>query len=396
MTLPFLPYARQYIDDGDLDAVAAVLKSDYLTTGPMVDHYETAFAKAVGSDFAIACNSGTAALHLALMASSIGPGSTVLVPAITFLATANVAQYVGAEVEFIDIDATTGLIDVEKLKHRLETGRKVDVVMPVYLAGQCQAPEVIWNLSQQYNFTIIEDACHAIGTTYGVGNDKVGACHHAHFSAFSTHAVKTIATGEGGMVTTADQKMAQKMSELRSHGMTRNPDQFINTDLAFDLNGKANPWYYEMQSLGYNYRLPDINCALGISQLKKLPMFCEKRKHLALLYDKAFKDLSPSIQPIHHISDCQPVWHLYILLIDFVALKTTRAQVMMDLKNQGIGSQVHYIPVPFQPFYKHLNHPAKFPGAMDFYNSALSIPLFPGMSDDDVERVANALRQFIS
>jgi len=396
MKLPFLPYARQYIDDDDAEAVANVLKSDYLTTGPMVERYETAFSQAVGSDFAVACNSGTAALHLALMALSIGPGSTVLVPAVTFIATANVARYVGADVEFIDVHAKTGLIDVEKLKHRLETGSKVDVVMPVYLAGQCQDPEVIWNLSQHYDFTIIEDACHAIGTTYGAHNDRVGACQHAHLSAFSTHAVKTIATGEGGMVTTADQKLAQKMKDLRSHGMTRNPDLFINKELSFGTDGSVNPWYYEMQSLGYNYRLPDINCALGISQLKKLPMFCDKRKHLANIYDRAFKNFSYTMRPIHHIENCQPVWHLYVLLIDFVALNTTRAQVMMDLKNQGIGSQVHYIPVPFQPFYKKTHQPDQFPGALEYYNSTLSIPLFPAMSDDDAMRVVQSLRQFIT
>jgi len=394
-TKPFLPYARQYIDADDVKAVEAVLKSDFLTTGPMVERYETAFAKTVGSQHAVACNSGTAALHLALMALGIGPGARVLVPAITFAATANVALYQGGDVEFIDTCPDTGLMDMDALERRLENGPDVDVVMPVYLAGQCEDPGRLWQLSQRYGFKVVEDACHATGTTYGPENTPVGATQHAHLSCFSTHAVKTVATGEGGMITGADKTLMQRVKTLRSHGITRDADLFLNRDLAFDDNGHANPWYYEMQQLGYNYRLPDINCALGISQLGKLAFFRQRRRRIAAIYDQAFADFPNYIKPLRHVKDCNPVWHLYVILIDFKRMGIPRARVMAELKNRGIGTQVHYIPVPYQPFYRNHHNPDSFPGADEYYNKTLSLPLFPGMSADDAGRVIQALRDVL-
>ena len=387
----FLPYGRQSIGDDDVAAVVAALKDDFLTTGPRVDAFETAFARATGAAHAVACNSGTAALHLAALALDLAPGDGVIVPSITFLATANAVRMTGADVVFADVDPDTGLMTAETLADACERGRaaglKLRAAFPVHLNGQVIDMAALAKAAPESAFAFVEDACHALGET------GVGATPHSRMACFSTHPVKAIATGEGGVVTTADTSVARRLKQLRSHGMTRQADAFQNRDLAFD-GGKPNPWYYEMQELGWNYRLPDILCALGISQLRKLADFHRRRNEIAALYDTLLAPLAPSLRPVPH-GGARHGWHLYAVLIDFDRLGTTRAQFMAALREAGIGTQVHYIPVHHQPYYVARYSNTALPGADDYYARCLSIPLFPAMSDDDVHRVVEQLTPLV-
>ncbi|MEE9316944.1 MAG: UDP-4-amino-4,6-dideoxy-N-acetyl-beta-L-altrosamine transaminase [Rhodospirillales bacterium] len=392
----FLPYGRQFIDDDDVAAVTDALKGDYLTTGPLVDEFERRFADAVAAPHAVACSSGTAALHLSVLSIGLGPGDLALVPAVTFSATANVALYAGADVEFIDVEPDTGLMDLDKLAERLEKGPGAKAVLPVHLAGQCVDMIRLREIADAHGLRVVEDACHALGGTYGPDDTPVGAAIHSDAAMFSTHPVKIITTGEGGVITTRDEGLAERMRLLRNHGLVREAGDFTAKDLAFDNNGAANPWYYELQELGLNYRLSDINCALGISQLKKLPRFADARRKLVDRYDGLLADLAPSVMPLGRKAGCNPVWHLYVVLIDFEGLGLERAEVMTRLRGDGIGTQVHYIPVPWLPFYRERAPGRDFPGAQAYYARALSLPLFPAMSDDDPDRVVEALGRAIS
>ncbi len=391
----FLPYGRQFIDDDDVQAVTDALNGDFLTTGPLVDEFERCFRDAVGAPHAVACSSGTAALHLSVLATGLGPGDLALVPAITFSATANVVLHAGADVEFMDVEPDTGLMDLEKLTERLKQGPKAKAVLPVHLAGQCVDMIRLREIADAHGLTVIEDACHALGTTFGPDGAPVGAASHSDAAMFSTHPVKTIATGEGGVITTRNESLAERMRLLRNHGLSHDAAGFTAKDLAFDSEGNANPWYYELRELGLNYRLSDINCALGISQLKKLPRFAEARRKLAGRYDSLLGGLAPAVMPLARAAGCDPVWHLYVVLIDFETLGLERAQVMNRLRDDGIGTQVHYIPVPWLPYYRERNPQQDLPGAGAYYGRALSLPLFPGMADDDPDRVVEALGRAI-
>jgi UDP-4-amino-4,6-dideoxy-N-acetyl-beta-L-altrosamine transaminase len=387
MTDHFLPYGRQTIEDDDIAAVAAALKSDFLTTGPLVEKFETAFARATGADHAVACNSGTAALHLSALALDLKEGEAAVVPALTFLATANAARMTGAEIVFADVDADTGLLTPETLSDAIEkakkNGLKLRGALPVHLNGQICDMVGLAKIAEQYALTLIEDACHALG------EENIGAAKYSAATCFSTHAVKTIATGEGGVATTRDIKIAERMRRFRSHGMIREPEEFSNRELAFDGN-MPNPWYYEMKAVGWNYRLPDILCALGLAQLKKLDRFFHRRREIAALYDRLLAPLAPAIRPVPH-GQRPHGWHLYVILIDFAVLKTTRARVMNALRNEGIGTQVHYMPLHLQPYYRARYGEMTLPGAETYYARCLSIPFFPAMNNADVERVANAI-----
>lgn len=375
-----------------------MLQSDFLTTGPVIQEFEEKLTEKTGAKYAVACSSGTAALHLAAMGLDLGPGDAVVVPSITFLATANAARYVGADIIFSDVDPKTGLMGPDDFKKALNNSTaNIKAVFPVHLAGQCADIAAISEISRKNGIAVMEDACHALGTTYTTegGRSLAGSCSHGELAIFSFHPVKTISMGEGGALTTNDKQLADRLKDFRNHGMIREPDQFINFDLAFDENQNANPWYYEMHETGFNYRASDIHCALGISQLGKFDRFAERRKKLARLYDEALEPFSPILHPIQRVPNCDPVWHLYVVLIDFDKIGMSRAKLMNMLRENGIGTQVHYIPVNRQPYYQSLYGDQLLPGAEKYYQQCLSLPLFPGMQDNDVMKVIDVLESIL-
>jgi UDP-4-amino-4,6-dideoxy-N-acetyl-beta-L-altrosamine transaminase len=376
-----LPYGRHAIEDDDVAAVTAALRSDFLTGGPTVERFEQAFAAATGATHAVACNSGTAALHLAALACDIGPGDTAIVPSMTFLATANVVVMCGAGVVFADVDADTGLMTPATFAEALARGGgAVKAALPVHLNGQVCDMEGLASVANVHGIALVEDACHALGET------GIGATTHARAACFSTHPVKAIATGEGGVVTTADRGMADRMRRLRNHGMVRDPALFEDRALSIGVDG-PNPWSYEMHEVGWNYRLPDLACALGLSQLGKLGRIIARRRDIARRYDALLAPLAPAVRPVPH--GARPHgWHLYAILLDFGRIGMDRAAFMRALRAEGIGTQVHYTPVHLQPYYRRRNPALTLPGAEAYYARCLSIPFFPSMSDGDVERVA--------
>ncbi len=389
----FLPYGRQEIDDEDVAAVQAILHNDFLTTGPLVDEFESKFAETVGSQYAIACSNGTAALHLAALALGIGPGDRVIVPSVTFLATANAIRYVGADVVFADIDPDTGQMEPEQLAAAANTqeGRDARAVFTVCLTGTTADPKEIADAAGGREIAC--DASHALGTKYTSGNERgtIGDCRHAAMTTFSFHPVKTITLAEGGAVSTSDDTLDRRLRLFRNHGMTREADSFTNAEMGFDAGGDPNPWYYEMAEPGYNYRLTDLQCALGLSQLRKLDRFAAQRRLLAARYAELIGPLSPHVRLLTTSDRCEPVRHLAVVLIDFAALGTNRARVMHQLRAGGIGTQVHYIPVHKQPYYRNLYGELDLPGAEAYYERTLSLPLFAGMETSDVDRVVEIL-----
>jgi UDP-4-amino-4,6-dideoxy-N-acetyl-beta-L-altrosamine transaminase len=395
-----LPYGRQYIDDDDVAAVVAVLRSDYLTTGPVVEKFETALGARVGAKYAIACSSGTAALHLAAMALGLGAGDTTVVPSMTFMATANAARLTGAEIIFADVDPETGLMQPGDLERALKSrsGGKLRAVFPVHINGQTADVARLGDIARACGSAVVEDAAHAIGTSVEDAAGlavPVGRCHHSSMTAFSFHAIKTVTQGEGGAITTNDDALAARLRRLRNHGISREPNDIIDVAAGFDSHGKLNPWYHEMKEPGLNYRASDIHCALGLSQFGKLDHFVARRLALAERYDALLKDLAPVVRPVPRVGKCAPAWHLYSVLIDFGALKIERSKVMQKLREKGIGTQVHYIPVHRQPYYRQRYGALDLPGADAYYQRQLSLPLFPAMKDEDVERVVDGLTSIV-
>ena len=395
--MPFLPYGRQYLDDDDIAAVTAVLRGDWLTTGPAVTAFESELATVTGARHAIAVSSGTAALHLAVLAAGIGPGDVAIVPAITFVATANAIRLAGARVVFADVDPNTGLTDATRVAAGLARAgvEKPAAMLPVHMGGQVADPAGIADLAERLGAVVIEDACHALGTVYDSGT-PVGDGRNAAMSAFSMHPVKTVVMGEGGAVTTNDSGLAERLRRLRSHGISRDTNTWLRPDLAIAPDGTANPWYYEATEVGLNYRASDIHCALGLSQLRKLTAFAAERKRLVACYDTALTGLAPQVRRVPAVVDCDPAWHLCQVLIDFEAVGRTRADIMNALRARGIGTQVHYIPVPWHPLYREGNPPEAFPGARRFYDRCLALPLYVGMTDADVDRVVAALGEVLN
>ena len=390
----FLPYGRQCIDDDDVAAVVDVLKSDWLTTGPTVEKFERAFAERIGVRYAVACSSATAGLHLATLTLGLGNGDRAIVPTMTFLATANAVRYVGAEVTFADADPETGLMTSDILRDAMNgLAPAPRAVFPVHLNGQTVDMVALAQIARERGMTIVEDACHAVGTLYQAGNEQVavGACRHSDMAVFSFHPAKTIAMGEGGMVTTNDEAHYERLRVFRNHGMIQVPEKFTHRDLAFGANGQPNPWYYEMPEPGFNYRASDIHCALGLSQLGKLDRFVARRRALAACYDALLRPLAPVVRPIGRVANCTPAWHLYVVLIDFEAIGIDRATVMTRLKEAGIGAQVHYQPVHRQPYYRERYGTLSLPGADAYYAHCLSLPLYPAMDDSDADRVVAGL-----
>ena len=396
----FLPYGRQDIDAADVAAVAESLQTDFLTTGPAVGVFEQDFVASVGARYAVASNSGTAALHLACMAIDLGPGESVVVPAITFIATANAARYCGGEVIFADVDPQSGLLTGETFQAALDANPRavVRAVLPVHLNGHSVDMAAIRAIAEPRGIAVIEDAAHAAGGEQAAGNNSrspVGACALSDFACFSLHPVKNFTSGEGGITTTNDQNAYKRMLRLRSHGMVRDSSEFVYKDQAFGPDGSLYPWYYEMADLGYNLRITDFACALGRSQLRRLPEFARRRQALMERYAALLPPLAPHFRLVPAQPGDRPVVHICALQVDYPALGRTRAEVMRALKAEGIGSQVHYIPVNRQPYYRRRYGEQVLPGADRYYERALSIPLFTGMRDEDVDRVVDALRRLI-
>lgn len=394
-----IPYGRQSIDEDDVNAVADVLRGDFLTGGPAVDSFEDALVRAVESEHAIACANGTAALHLSLMALDLGPGDAVVVPSQTFLATANAARYVGAEVRFADVDPDTGLMTPQTLIRALEAEGPgtVKAVIPVHLNGQCVDIIGIAEIARQRGLAIVEDACHALGGAITNGNERslVGSADWSDLVCFSFHPVKTVAMGEGGAITTRNARLDERLRRLRNHGITRDEADFSEIEQAFVTEGAANPWYYEMPEIGFNYRASDIHCALGLSQIRKLQDFLAKRRQLAAYYDQQLAQLSSVLKPVPRAAPTDDGWHLYPVLIDFEALQTTRAALMGELRRRDIGTQVHYVPVHRQPYYRRRYGVQDLLGADLYYERVLTLPLFPAMTESDVDKVVGSLRDIL-
>lgn len=412
----FIPYGRQWIDEEDIQAVVEVLRSQRLTQGSRVQAFEEAFAGYVGSRYAVAVNNGTAALQLACLAAGLGAGDQVITSPISFVASANCALYVGAKPGFVDINPETYNLDPQKLKAYLTTrvarseseaplaAYKPKAVIPVHFAGlPCDMYE-IYRTAEKYNLIIIEDACHALGAKYRLpqsetgnqrsGEDgwiKVGSCAHSHMAVFSFHPVKHITTGEGGMVTTNDKELYDRLLLFRSHGITREPDKFVNLKRPEDNSKKAPPWYYEMKALGYNYRITDIQCALGLSQLKKADLFIDVRCQIAAEYRDGLSHYTDVKLP-QESENYRSAHHLFTIQIDFERLGKSRQEIMQYLSRLGIGTQVHYIPIPRHPYYQRLGFCREdYPEAERFYRQCLSVPIFPGLKIHEVERVIRSI-----
>jgi len=369
-----------------------------LTTGPLVEGFERALAQSIGARETIACSNGTSALYLAARALGLGSGHTVIVPAITFVATASAPHLAGAEIVFADVDAESGLMraqDLEAALARAPHGR-ADAVFPVHYAGQsCDMAEIA-EVARLNRMKIVEDAAHALGTVWADADGgllPVGANAFSDLTIFSFHPVKTIAMGEGGAVSANDPELIRGLKRVRNHGLTREPLEFVRVDAAFDATGAVNPWYYELESAGFNWRISDINCALGLSQLAKLQRFVNARRVLTECYDELLAPLAPLVQPLKRDPRSLTAWHLYAVRINFGDAGIERAQVMRGMATDGIGTQVHYIPVHRQPYYAERYGATSLPGAEAYYASTLTLPLHPAMSEVDVVRVVRALKK---
>jgi perosamine synthetase len=388
-----IPYGKHHIDEEDIEAVVKVLRGGWLTQGPLVEAFEKGISDYVGAKYAVAVSSATAGLHIAALAAGVGPDAGLITSPITFVASANAGLYAGAEVSFADVDPATVNMSADSLAQALNTNRRVGAAIPVHFAGlPCDMP-ALKELADRSGVALIEDAAHALGATYADGK-KVGSCEHSLMTVFSFHPVKAIAAGEGGIVTTNDEAAYRKLLRLRSHGINKLDDPFELPDQAM-TNGSANPWYYEMQEIGFHYRITDIQCALVLSQLQKLDRFIARRRQLAKVYDEAFRDFR-NLRPAQTEGRDRSGHHLYVVRIDFSRIALNRAQLMNALRARGIGTQVHYIPVPAQPLYRRLgNRPESFPAANAFYGEALSIPLFYDLSAEQQASVIAALRELV-
>ena len=381
-----IPYGRQDINQDDIDAVVSVLKSDFLTQGPCVPAFEETVAGYCGAAHAVAVNSATSALHLACLALGVGPGDEVWTTPITFVASANCALYCGARVDFVDIDPRTYDMSPERLAEKLAraqaAGRLPKVVIPVHLCGQPCDMAAIHELSKRYGFYVIEDASHAIGGSYK--GERIGNCRYSDITVFSFHPVKIVTTAEGGMALTNNDDLAKRLRLLRSHGISRDAD-----DMTRESDG---PWYYQQLALGFNYRMTDLQGALGVSQMRRIDEFVARRHALARRYDELLAAL-PVITPWQH-PDGHSGLHLYVVRLKLTAMSRTRRGVFEFLRAQGVGVNVHYIPVHTQPYYAAMGfQPGDFPEAMRYYAEALSLPMFPKLSEAEQDFVVETLRR---
>lgn len=377
----YLPYGRQWIDDDDMEAVVEVLKGDYLTTGPYISEFEKTVAQYVGAKYAVAFSNGTAALHGACFAADISEGDEVITTPMTFAASANCVLYQGGVPVFADIDEKTYNIDPNKIEEKITD--KTKAIIPVDFTGQPVELDRILGIARKYNLVVIEDAAHALGAAYK--GQKIGSI--SDMTMFSFHPVKHITSGEGGVIVTNNNEYYEKLLQFRSHGITRDKEK---------MNEYHGPWYYEMQFLGYNYRMTDIQAALGTSQLKKIDKFVELRRKYVAMYNEAFKDMDEIITPFQH-EDGQSSWHLYIIRLKLDQLTASRREIFEALQQQNIGVNVHYIPVHFQPYYQQLGYKKGIcPNAEKLYEEMITLPLFPAMSEKDVNDVIKAVKRTIN
>lgn len=379
-----IPYGRQDITQADIDAVVAVLRSDFLTQGPMVPHFEETVARHVSAAHAVAVNSATSALHIACLALGLGPGDWLWTSPITFVASANCGLYCGAKVDFVDIDPHTYNLCPQVLASKLEQaerdGKLPKVVIPVHLCGQPCDMQVIQALAQRYGFKVIEDASHAIGGKYQ--GEFIGNCRYSDITVFSFHPVKIITTAEGGMALTNDDELAGKMALLRSHGVTRDPARMTH-----DADG---PWYYQQIDLGFNYRMTELQAALGVTQMERLEQYVARRHQLSHRYDELLAGL-PVTTPRQH-PDSYSGLHLYVIRLQLEKLAKTHRQVFEALRELGIGVNLHYIPVHNQPFYQRMGFQVgDYPQAESYYAEAISLPMFQTLSEDQQDEVISSL-----
>ena len=379
-------YGKQCISENDIKAIESVLRSDFLTQGPMIERFEKKVAEYCGAKYAVAVTNATSALHIACIAVGLGKGDYLWTSPITFVASANCGRYCGANVDFVDIDAKTYNMSVvaleEKLKQAKKDGKLPKIVVPVHLAGQSCDMKRIYELSKEYGFTVLEDASHALGADY-IGN-KVGSCQFSDMAVFSFHPVKIITTGEGGMVLTNNYELYKKLKLLRSHGITRNENEMTHKS--------DGSWYYQQIDLGFNYRMTDIQAALGLSQMDRLDEFVKRRRYLSMRYDELLKDL-PLTTPCVS-SDTVPSWHIYIVRVDFNRVKKTKQEIFDAMKKKGVALNLHYIPVHTQPYYEQFGARAEdCPEAMRYYAEAFTLPLYVGLSDDKQGEVIKALKE---
>jgi len=381
-----IPYGKQYIDEEDIKAVEDVLRSDWLTTGPKVAEFESSFANYVDTKHAVAVSSGTAALHCAMYALGIGPGDEVIVPSMTFAATANCVVFQGGTPVFADVESGTLLVRPDEVE-KLITGKTKAVIAVDYSGHPCDY-EALKKITHRNGLHLVADSCHALGAEYK--GKKVGSL--ADLTVFSFHPVKHITTGEGGMITTDDEDLATQMRLFRNHGITRDPSQFLNRQSSIVNHQSPLPWFYEMVDLGYNYRLTDIQCALGISQLKKLPGYLKRRNEIAIYYDDALDPIL-GIRPLSVSNDVLHAYHLYVVRFQTEKGQRNRAQMFQTLREKGIGVNVHYIPVHLHPFYRNKFGTDKglCPVAEKAYEEIISLPMFPGMTDEDITRVVSIM-----
>jgi UDP-4-amino-4,6-dideoxy-N-acetyl-beta-L-altrosamine transaminase len=383
-----IPYGKQDISAEDIAAVSEVLRSDFLTQGSVVPRFEEAVAEAAKAKYGVAVNSATSALHIACLALGVGPEDRVWTSPVTFVASANCALYCGADISFVDIDPDTYNLCPKALEQKLilakHEGTLPKVIIPVHLAGQSCDMEAIAALAKQYDVRVIEDASHAIGAEYA--GEAVGSCRFSDIAVFSFHPVKIVTTGEGGVAVTNDAQLAERMQRLRSHGITRDPE----------LMSKApdGAWYYQQIELGFNYRMTEMQAALGLSQMQRLSSFVERRRELAQKYNELLSGLPVTLP--QQLADTVSSWHLYIVRFDLSKIGKTQAQIFDECRAAGIGVNLHYIPVHIQPYYSDLGfRQGDYPVAEAYYANAISIPLFHSMTDAQQDEVVRVLKEII-
>lgn len=377
-------YGKQNINEEDIEAVINVLKSDFLTQGPIIEQFEQKVAEYCGAKYAVAVSNATAALHIACLSAGLKKDEIVWTSPNTFVASANCALYCGGKVDFVDINEFTYNMDVTLLEEKLKNAEiKPKIVIPVHFAGQSCEMEKIHELSKKYGFKIIEDASHAIGAEYK--KVKVGSCKYSDMTVFSFHPVKIITTGEGGMVLTNDEELYEKLKLYRSHGVTRNK--------LLMKNNSDEPWYYEQIDLGFNYRMTDIQAVLGISQMNRLNLFVEKRRALAENYNNLLKNIDITL-PFQHF-ETKSSWHLYVIKIDFK--KINKVKLFEKMKSKDINLNLHYIPVHLQPFYHELGFKkGDFPNSEKYYQNVITLPLFFDLTEKQQEYIVKSLREVLS
>jgi len=377
-------YGKQFIDIGDIWQVIKTLRCDFLTQGPKVAEFENAICKYTGAKYAVAVSNATAGLHIAMLALDIKSGDEVITSPITFIASANCALYVGASPKFVDIDSNTACIDVDKVEQAIT--QKTKVIIPVHFAGQSCDMKAIKAIADKHNLFVVEDSAHAIGSDYL--EKKVGSCEFSDMSIFSFHPVKNMTTGEGGIITTNNEKLYKKLLLLRSHGMTKDPKILTKND---------GPWYYEMHEFGFNYRVTDIQASLGISQLKKIEKFKKRRREIVELYKKSFlsDERFSFLEEKDYAYSC---FHLFPLLINFDKIKISKKDLFLKLQENGLHLQIHYIPVHLQPFYKSKFgfKEGDFPNAEEYYKKTISLAVYFGLSDGDSSLVVQTIKKLIN